>query len=179
MTTFISVREYFFYCSILLHEPCYYQLFRLERWPEGGSDFVEHRQISHNIRCPFAFSFASVIIETVPCKLDEKLMKPPLLRLFCGNDHDGSVFQPEKLFAGAMGVRTVHQQDLKAQMIVRTGHSEATEASGAGPDGAWGDAADDVNYLDTAGGEAGELSSELKGLSSETDVLLTPKLVGV
>ena len=81
-----------------------------------------------------------------------------------------------------MGVRTEHQQDAKAQLVVRTAWAPArtgqsggaaADTAGAGEgDGASGDEAEALDAA-AAGGPAGELV----GLSGASDVLPTPRLL--
>ena len=70
--------------------------------------------------------------------------------------------------AGALGKRTVHQVDPKAQLIVSISHSAQENGYTSGEDSAELDAL-------AFGGQAE--AHELKGLTTESDVLSAPKLV--
>ncbi|KAL3155216.1 hypothetical protein ABBQ32_013155 [Trebouxia sp. C0010 RCD-2024] len=69
---------------------------------------------------------------------------------------------------GAMGVRTVHQVDPKAQLVVSTSHSHEENGYASG---------EDSYQLDSMSLGSQVESSELKGLTAESDVLSAPKLV--
>ena len=67
-----------------------------------------------------------------------------------------------------MGLRTAHQVDPKAQLVVSTSHSAQDSGYTSGDDSA------DLDAM-SLGSQAE--SAELKGLSAESDVLSAPKLV--
>lgn len=67
-----------------------------------------------------------------------------------------------------MGVRTVHQVDPKAQLVVSTSHSHEENGYASG---------EDSYQLDSMSLGSQVESSELKGLTAESDVLSAPKLV--
>ena len=67
-----------------------------------------------------------------------------------------------------MGVRTVHQVDPKAQLIVSTSHSHEEDGYTSG---------EDSTELDSMSLGSQVESSELKGLTTDSDVLSAPKLV--
>lgn len=69
--------------------------------------------------------------------------------------------------AGAMGVRTAHQVDAKAQLVVATSGCKSNSISDDGEDSAALDAMRQGNSTEP---------SELKGLSAESDVLSAPRL---
>ena len=70
--------------------------------------------------------------------------------------------------SGAMGMRTVHQVDPKAQLVVLTSHTAQDDCHASGEDSAALDAM-------SLGSQAE--SPELKGLTTESDVLSAPRLV--
>ena len=67
-----------------------------------------------------------------------------------------------------MGMRTVHQVDPKAQLVVSTSHTAQDDCHASGEDSAALDAM-------SLGSQAE--SPELKGLTTESDVLSAPRLV--
>ena len=69
-----------------------------------------------------------------------------------------------------MGVRTAHQVDPKAQLIVSTSHSSQGDDDGYL-------SGDDSANLDSMSLGSQAQSPELKGLSTDSDVLSAPKLV--
>lgn len=71
--------------------------------------------------------------------------------------------------AGAMGVRTAHQVDPKAQLVVSTSYSAQDSGYTSGEDSA---------ALDSMSLGAQAESSELKGLTTDSDVLSAPKMEG-
>ncbi|KAK9827709.1 hypothetical protein WJX81_003255 [Elliptochloris bilobata] len=83
---------------------------------------------------------------------------------------------------GALGMRTEHQQDVKAQLVVRTAHAPrsaarngiACETRGGAREGDCG-SGDEAAALDAAA--AGSPAGELGGLSAVSDVLPTPRLL--
>lgn len=79
--------------------------------------------------------------------------------------------RPVVAAAGAMGVRTAHQVDPKAQLVVHTSSSAASNSSRS-------DQGEEVEVLDAM--RLGNLAEpdELKGLTSASDVLSAPRLVG-
>eukprot|EP00891_Asterochloris_glomerata_P006781 jgi/Astpho2/6781/Aster-x0741 len=73
---------------------------------------------------------------------------------------------------GALGKRTVHQVDAKAQLVVRAGTEEPARATEE-------DSGDEAAELDVAGeGAGGAVQGEMKGLTTDSDVLPAPQLVG-
>lgn len=86
---------------------------------------------------------------------------------------------------GALGVRTVHQKDAKAQLVVQTSHSEAAGSAGdSGDEAEWLDAAADGSAAAGAADAPAEAersarSVELQGLSADSDVLPVPRFKGV
>ena len=87
--------------------------------------------------------------------------------------------------AGALGVRTVHQVDAKAQLLVRSlpaaGGSSSNEdvAEESGDEAEWLDAAasGQITEEDSAAAQPSGRSAELQGLSGESDVLPVPRFV--
>ena len=89
--------------------------------------------------------------------------------------------------AGVLGVRTEHQQDAKAQLVVRTaraptlsptpqaGENGAAAANGAGAGEGGSTSGDEAEALDAAA--AGGPRGELADLSGASDVLPTPRLL--
>lgn len=76
---------------------------------------------------------------------------------------------------GALGVRTIHQQEAKAQLIVDVQRSTPTSTTITTTEEWQGE---DSQLLDAAlTGQETHVPSELKGLQDESDVLLQPKLV--
>ena len=69
---------------------------------------------------------------------------------------------------GAMGVRTAHQVDPKAQLIVSTSHSALDSGYASGEDSA---------ILDSMSLGSEAEPSELKGLTTDSDVLSAPRLL--
>ncbi len=94
-----------------------------------------------------------------------------------------------------MGVRTVHQKDARAQLVVKATYSSVTTDDSA-PDDSAADSGDEAEWLDAAAagslvsGEGGANSGkaqrsaqqnvrsvEMQGLSSDSDVLPVPRFV--
>ena len=69
---------------------------------------------------------------------------------------------------GAMGMRTAHQVDAKAQLIVSTSHSAGNDGYTSG---------EDSSALDAMSLGSQSESSELKGLTTDSDVLSAPRMV--
>lgn len=69
---------------------------------------------------------------------------------------------------GAMGMRTAHQVDAKAQLIVSTSHSAENDGYTSG---------EDSSALDAMSLGSQSESSELKGLTTDSDVLSAPRMV--
>ncbi len=67
-----------------------------------------------------------------------------------------------------MGVRTAHQVDPKAQLVVSTSHSAQDNGYTSGEDSA---------ALDSMSLGSQAESSELKGLTTDSDVLSAPRMV--
>lgn len=91
------------------------------------------------------------------------------------------------MHAGALGMRTEHQQDAKAQLVVRTarapnlnpethvGENGAAAACGAGGGEVGSASGDEAEALDAAA--AGAPRGELADLSGASDVLPTPRVL--
>jgi hypothetical protein len=83
---------------------------------------------------------------------------------------------------GALGVRTAHQQDARAQLVVHVARAEGGGGGGGGGQQGGrsaGEAAGvDAAALDAALAGASALPDDMKGLSDESDVLLHPRLHG-
>ncbi|KAG2428213.1 hypothetical protein HXX76_011893 [Chlamydomonas incerta] len=103
----------------------------------------------------------------------------------------GRLLGLEPQLGGALGTRTVHQQEAKAQLVVVTNESQraapprpaGAAAPGAGGGGSGGEAAlcADLPISQIAGlsdGSAHAGNKELEGLADESDVFAAPRLVG-
>ncbi|KAL4448097.1 hypothetical protein ABPG75_005316 [Micractinium tetrahymenae] len=78
---------------------------------------------------------------------------------------------------GALGVRTVHQQEAKAQLVVSVQRQAGNPWTAAHAVGALPDAALPRNEIEAACNGQVELPAELKGFSADSDVLPHPKLL--
>lgn len=91
-----------------------------------------------------------------------------------------AVLGVEAELTGALGVRTVHQQDPRAQLILKIHQSNTTGAREEGAEGPFLDPAacgEDAALLDAALTENSGTGEEVKGLADESDVLRHPKLI--
>ena len=78
---------------------------------------------------------------------------------------------------GALGMRTVHQQEAKAQLLVSITRQAGNPWTAAHAAGALPDAAEPRGALEAATTGQVELPAELKGFTADSDVLPHPRLV--
>lgn len=94
------------------------------------------------------------------------------------------------MLTGALGVRTVHQRDAKAQLVVKTSEAASDEsAAESGDESDWLDAAAAGAAAaagDESGARLGEAQqsaaqrarrAEMEGLSGESEVLPVPRFI--
>ncbi|CAL5228170.1 g11251 [Coccomyxa viridis] len=84
---------------------------------------------------------------------------------------------------GALGVRTVHQTDARAQLVVRTARQgDLSSTDDSGDEAEWLDACaggqpDEAQAASSQPSQSSMRSKELEGLSGDSDVLPVPKFV--
>lgn len=89
--------------------------------------------------------------------------------------HLPPTYPPAEL-TGALGVRTVHQQEAKAQLLVSVSRQGGNPWTAAHAAGALPDRAEEQAALEAASHGPAELPAELKGFTADSDVLPHPQL---